>query len=141
MKVKKLYERNCLICQNPTKRLLCILCSSRLTTGPFELNPLTEAVFLGNETIMALIHAYEQTGHPNTLQPLIERLMPILSSKPILFRPDHKDFLMIDLVRQIVIRNPQHGITARPRNHVPYIEFNRYPRRDVSAQTLCLMTH
>jgi hypothetical protein len=65
MKAKKLYERNCLICQNPTKPPLYILCSGRPTTGPFELNPLTEAVFLGNETIMALIHAYERTGHPN----------------------------------------------------------------------------
>jgi len=57
MKVKILYEGDCGVFESPTKRLLCILCNKRLTTGSFELNPMTEAVFLGNETIMALIHA------------------------------------------------------------------------------------
>ncbi len=141
MKVKKLYERNCLICQNPTKRLLCILCSGRLTTGPFELNPLTDAVFLGNETIMALIHAYERTGHPNTLQPLVDRLMPMLPKKPIVLRPDHTDFLTVDVVKQIVVRNPRYAIASHTRTYVPSIEFIRYPKREIATQTMCLMTH
>jgi len=141
MKVKILYERDCLICQNPTKHLLCRLCNRRIKTGPFELNTLTEAVFLGNETIMALIRAYERTGHPNTLQPLVERLMPILPPKPILFRSDHRDFLMVDIVKQIVVRNPLYGITSRTRTHAPCIEFTRYPQREINTQTLCLMTH
>lgn len=141
MKVQKLYERNCLICQNPTKRLLCILCGGRLTTGPFELNPLTDAVFLGNETIMALIHAYERTGHPNTLQPLVDRLMPMLPKKPIVFRPDHTDFLTVDVVKQIVVRNPRYAIASHTRTYVPSIEFIRYPKREIATQTMCLMTH
>jgi hypothetical protein len=141
MKVKKLYERNCLICQNPTKRLLCTLCSGRLTSGSFELNPLTKAVFLGNETIMALIHAYERTGHPNTLQPLVDRLMPMLPKKPIVFSPDHTDFLTVDVVRQIVVRDPQYGIASRTRLGMPSVEFIRYPKRDIATQTMCLMTH
>jgi hypothetical protein len=141
MKVKKLYERNCLICQNPTKRLLCILCSGRLTTGPFELNPPTEAVFLGNETIMALIHAYERTGDPNILQPLVDRLMPMLPKKPIVFSPDHTDFLTVDVVKQIVVRNPQYGIASHTRTYMPSIELIRYPKRDIATQTMCLMSH
>jgi hypothetical protein len=46
MTVKILYERDCRVFENPTKRLLCILRNKRLTIGPFELNPLTEVVFL-----------------------------------------------------------------------------------------------
>jgi hypothetical protein len=141
MKVKKLYERNYLICQNPTKRLLCVLYSGRLTTGPIERNPLTETVFLGKEAIMALIHAYERTGHPNTLQPLVDRLMPILPKKPIFFSPDHADFLTVDVVRQIVVRDPQYGIASPTGVGMPSIELIRYPKRDIATQTTCLMTH
>ena len=141
MKVKKLYQRNCLICQNPTNRLLCKLCIGRLTTEPFELNPLTEAVFPGNETIMALIHAYDRTGHPNTLQPLIDQLMPMLPKKPIVFTPDHTDFLTIDVVRQIVVKDPQYEIASRTGVGMPSIEFVRYPKRDTATQTMCFMTH
>ena len=90
---------------------------------------------------MALIHAYERTGHPNTLQPLVDRLMPMLPKKPIVFSPDHTDFLTIDVVRQIVVRDPQYGIASRTRLGMASVEFIRYPKRNIATQTMCLMTH
>lgn len=141
MKVKRLDERDCLVCQNPTRKLLCALCSRRLKPGPFELNTITDALFLGNETILALINAYDRTGHPSTLKPLTDRIMTRLPKNPTLFKPDHNDALIGAIVRQIVTHNPKYAVISQDRQHLPHLELVRYPSRDCSTKTLCLMTH
>ena len=75
MKVQKLDERDGAVCQNPTKKLLCPLCNRRRRPGPFELGTVTDALFSSNETILALINAYDRIGHPSTLKPLTDRIM------------------------------------------------------------------
>ena len=141
MKVKRLDERDCLVCQNPTRKLLCALRSRRLRPGPFELSTITDALFLGNETILTLINAYDRTGQPSTLKPLTDRIMTQLPRNRTLFKPDHNDALIGAIARQIVTRNPKHAVISHGRQHLPHLELVRYPSQDCSTQTLCLMTH
>ena len=141
MKVKRLDERDCLVCQNPTRKLLCALRSRRLRPGPFELSTITDALFLGNETILTLINAYDRTGQPSTLKPLTDRIMTQLPRNRTLFKPDHNDALIGAMVRKIVTHNPKHPVVSQGRQNLPHVELVRYPSRDCSTQTLCLMTH
>ena len=141
MGVKRLDERGCLVCQNPTRKLLCALCNRRLRPGPFGLSTMTDALFLGNETILALIDAYDRTGHPNTLKPLTDRIMTRLLSNPALFKSGHSDALIGAIVQKIVTHDPNHAVVSSGRHHLPHIELAGYPPRDCSTQILCLMTH
>ena len=141
MKTTRLDEQDCLVCQNLTRKLLCALCNRRLRPGPFELSTMTDALFLGNETILALINAYDRTGHPSTLKPLTDRIMTRLPSNPTLFKPDHSDALIGAIIQKIVTHDPNHAVVSHGRHHLPHIELVRYPSRDCSTQTLCLMTH
>ena len=141
MKVTRLDERDCLVFQNPTRKPLCALCNRRLRAGPFELSTMTDALFLGNEAILELINAYDRTRHPNTLKQLTDRIMTRLPSNPKLFKPDHSDALIGAIIQKIVTHDPNHAVVSHGRHHLPHIELVRYPSRDCSTQTLCLMTH
>ena len=141
MKVTRLDERDCLVCQNPTRKPLCALCNRRLRPGPFELSTMTDALFLGNEAILELINAYDRTRHPNTLKQLTDRIMTRLPSNPKLFKPDHSDALTGAIIQKIVTHDPNHAVVSHGRHYLPHIELVRYPSRDCSTQTLCLMTH
>lgn len=112
MKVTRLDERDCLVCQNSTRKPLCALCNRRLRPGPFELSTMTDALFLGNETILALINAYDRTRHPNTLKQLTDRIMTRLPSNPTLFKPDHSDALTGAIIQKIVTHDPNHAVVS-----------------------------
>ena len=137
MKLKRLDERDCLICQNPARKILCALCNRHLRPGSFELSSMTDVLFLGNEIILALINAYERTGHPNTLKPLTDRIIALFPSNPTLLKSDHSDALVGAIVGKIVTHEPNHAVVSRGRHHLPHIEFVRYPSRDCSTQPLC----
>lgn len=141
MKVKILYKGDCIQCGNPGAELLCPLCEDRLQSGPFEINEWTEAWFLGNSTLMTLVRAHDQTGHPRTLKPLITRIQLMVPAAPTLFRVDPNDHLMKDIVAQLVQLNPEHATTTKSRPYLKTIEVSRYPARDQTNPTLCLMTH
>ena len=141
MKVKRLDERDCLICENPTRKIRSIFCNRCLRPGPFEPSAMTDAILLGNETILALINAYDRTGHPNTLKPLTDRIITLLLSNSTFFKPDRSDALFVAIIRKIMSHHPNHAIVSRGRHHLPHTELVRCPPQDCSIQALCLMTH
>lgn len=141
MKVKRLDEPDCLVCQNPTRKLLCARCNRRLRPGPFKLSTMIDTLFLGNETILAPINAYDRTRHPNTLKPLTNTIIIRLPSSPALFKPDHSDAQIDTIVQKIVTHDPDQAVVSSGCHHLSHIELVRYPPRDCSTQTLCLMTH
>ena len=80
---------------------------------------MTKALFVSNDTIMALIKVYHRREHPKTLKLLTERSITVLPSNSTLFKPDHSDALFGAIVRNIMFHDPNHAIVSRGRHHVP----------------------
>ncbi|MFZ8871314.1 MAG: hypothetical protein ACO2YC_07850 [Litorivicinaceae bacterium] len=141
MKVTKLYSEPCIQCQNKTRQLLCHLCRRHLQVGPFEINSLTEAWFLGNETIMQLIRHYDRTGQRRALSPIVQKIIPLLPRQARVWIAPSDDYVLDALVKTIMDHDPAHAVTTRHRHGFRQIQLCRYPPKEPTQPTLCLMTH
>jgi len=141
MKVTKLYSEPCIHCQNKTRQLLCHLCRRHLQVGPFEINSLTEALFLGNETIMQLIRHYDRTGQRRALSPIVQKFIPLLPRQARVWIAPSDDYVLDALVKTILDHDPAHAVTTRHRHGFRQIQLCRYPPKEPTQPTLCLMTH
>ena len=139
MKVTKLYSEPCIQCQNKTRQLLCHLCRRHLQAGPFEINSLTEAWFLGNETIMQLICHYDRTGQRRALSPIAQKIIPLLPRQARIWIAPPDDYVLDALVKTIADHEPAYAVTMRHR--LRQIQLCRYPPKEPTQPTLCLMTH
>lgn len=140
MKVTKLYSEPCIQCQNKTRQLLCHLCRQHLQVGPFEIDALTEAWFLGNETIMQLIRHYDRTGQHRALSPIAQKIIPLPSTQAWIWIAPPDDYVLDALVKTIADHEPAHAVTTRHRHGLRQIQLCRYPPKEPAQQTLCLMT-
>ncbi len=141
MKVIKLYSEPCIRCRNKTRQVLCRLCRRHLQVGPFEINALTEAWFLGNETIMQLIQHYDRTGQLRALTPIVQKLIPILPRQARIWIAPSDDYVLGALVKTIIEHDPHHACATKSRQSLRQIQLCRYPPKEPTTRTLCLMTH
>ncbi len=141
MKVIKLYSEPCIRCRNKTRQVLCRLCRRHLQVGPFEINALTEAWFLGNETIMQLIQHYDRTGQLRALTPIVQKLIPILPRQARIWIAPSDDYVLGALVKTIIEHDPHHACATQSRQSLRQIQLCRYPPKEPTTRTLCLMTH